>query len=87
MYTTLSGKIVATEANELKESYHILQGCCTKHFKNRIGLGGRDAQNNGLLPYTSGVFIQGGTKLPGQKENKVFSTTVLGPDPFPAITS
>lgn len=74
--------------NGLKESYHVLQWCCTKHFKNRVGFGGRNAQNYGLLPYTGGVFIQGGTKLPvpvGQKEKKKIQYHFVGPDPFPDI--
>lgn len=46
------------------DTYHILQGCSTKYFKDGIGFRGWDAQNDGLLPHSGGVLIQRGSELP-----------------------
>lgn len=47
-----------------RDTYHILQGCSSKNFEDRVGFGGWDAQDDGLLPHSGGVLIQRGTELP-----------------------
>lgn len=47
-----------------RDTYHVLQGCSTEYLKDRVGFGGRDAENDGLLPHSGGVLIQRGSELP-----------------------
>lgn len=46
------------------KTHHILQRSSTKHLEHRVGFGGRDTQNDGLLAHSGGVLIQGGTQFP-----------------------
>lgn len=46
------------------DTYHILQGGSTEHFEDRIGFGGGDAEDDGLLAHSGGVLVQRGSELP-----------------------
>lgn len=51
---------------KIENTYNILQWGCPEHLEDGVGLGGGDAQHDGLLTHACGVLIQRGPQFPGE---------------------
>ena len=54
----------ATDSCEDALTHHVLQRGGSKHLEHRVGFGGRDAEDDGLLPHSGGVLIKRRSQLP-----------------------